>query len=167
VTGGIEVGPETATLSEDNPRRITIEMDGANLILPNTSAAALDEITNPANPVCEFRPADMPLATKEVLAGAFAGARTGGSIRVYKKDDYGTIPYNNTTSGGPWLSLGFNTQTDGFAGAPVDYQGTDPQDETSTRQFAFSGGVWRTLVADEGDLVCENQDAWLVVIEPL
>ena len=167
VTGGIEVGPETASLSEDNPRRITIEMDGADLLLPNTSAAAWDEITNPANPICEFRPADQPLAQKELLAGSFTGARTGGSIRVYKKDGRGTIPYNNTTSGGPWLSLGFNTQTEGQAGALVDYQGTDPQDETSTRRFAFSGGVWRTLVHNEGDLVCQNQDTWLVVIEPL
>jgi hypothetical protein len=167
VTGAIVVGPELATLSEDNPRRITIEMAGADLLLPNTSAAAWDEITNPSNPICEFRPADMPLATKQYLAGAFVGARTGGSIRVYKKDGYGTIPYNNTASGGPWLSLGFNTQTDEFAGATVDYQGTDPQDATSTRRFAFSGGIWRTLVNGSTDLVCQNQDAWLVVIEPL
>lgn len=169
VTGGIEAGPTQTSISEDNPRRITIEMEVANLLLPNTSAAAQDEITNPANPICEFRPADMPLATKQILAGAFVGERTGGIIRVYKKDSYGTIPYNNTTSGGPWLSLGFNTQTEGFAGALVDFQGTDPQDETATRRFAFQAGtgVWRTLVADAGDLVCQNQDGWLAVLEPL
>lgn len=167
VTGAIEVGPETATISGDNPRSITIEMDGANLLLPLTSAAASDEITNPDNPVCEFRPADMPLETKQYLAGAFTGARTGGSIHVYKKDGYGTLPYNNTTSGGPWLSLGFNTQTDEFAGAPVDFQGTDPNDASSTRRFAFSGGIWRTLVDGGTDLVCWNQDEWLVVIDPL
>lgn len=167
VTGGIETGPKQTTLPEDNRRRITIELNGADLLLPNTAAAALDEITNPANPICEFRPADMPLATKQLLAGAFVGARTGGTMRIYKKDNTGDVSFNNTTSGGPWLSLGFNTQTEAPAGALVDYQGTDPQDETSTRRFAFQGGDWRTLVDGSTDLVCENQDTWEVVIEPV
>lgn len=177
ITGGIVTGPNLTQISEENNRRMRIEdIGGANLVLTNTHAAAVDELTNPANPACEFRPADGPLAVKQALVDGLQGPRLGGLLNINKRDDRGIIAYNSTASGGPWLTLGFNTQTGKVEDrAAIDYQGTDPTDASSERRYLFQAGtgIWRTLIPDADpagdpqDLICVNQDDFLAVVVPV
>lgn len=176
ITGGLVTGPNLTEIAEENNRRLRIEnIGGADFVLTNTHAAAVDELSNPANPICEFRPADGPLAAKEDLVAGLLTSRVGGLLNINKRDDRGIIAYNNADSGGPWLTLGFNTQTGKIEDrAAIDYQGTNPEDASSVRKYLFQAetGIWRTLIPGDGseplqDLICTNQDAFLAVVEPV
>jgi len=174
ISGGLVTGPNLTEIAEENKRRMLIDdIGGALLQLTNTHAAAVDELTNPDNPICEFRPADGPAAAKQALVDGLLGPRLRGSLNINKFDARGTIGYNSTASGGPWLTLGINTQTGQLEDrAAIDYQGTDPLDAASERRFLFQAGtgIWRTLTDDGSgglqDLICVNQDEFLAVVVP-
>lgn len=175
ITGGLVTGPNLTEITEENKRRMLIDdIGGAVLQLTQTHAAATDELTNPDNPICEFRPADGPMEVKQRLVDGLLGPRVRGSLNINKFDARGTIGYNSTASGGPWLTLGINTQTGQLEDrAAIDYQGTDPLDAASERRFLFQAetGIWRTLTDDGAgglqDLICVNQDEFLAVVTPL
>lgn len=177
VTGGLVTGPNLTEIVEENKRRMILEMAGTpedptpdtvDLMLTATQAEAADAMTNPNNPVCEFRPPDAPLASKQLLVDGLVGQRIRGSVHVNHHDDRGSVGYNSTESGGPWLTLGINTQTGTIEDrAELDYLGTDPEDASSLRKFRFvpGTGIWRTLT--EGvDLICWNQDEFTVEVDP-
>lgn len=177
ITGGLVTGPNLTVVNEDNGRRTLIgDIGGADLQLTLTQAAAIDELTNPANPICEFRTADgvpvedKPLADKQATIASFIGPRLRGSVAVNKRDNRGSVGYNSTESGGPWLTLGINTQTGQSEDrAAIDYLGTDPDDPTALRKYKFVAGtgIWRTFVDGTGfDLICTNQDEFVVVVDP-
>lgn len=177
ITGGIVAGPNLTEISEENNRRMRIEdIGGASFVLTDTHAAAVDELTNPANPICEFRPADGPMAVKQALVDGLQSPRQGGILNINKRDDRGIIAYNSPEYGAPWLTMGFNTQTGKLEDrAALDYQGTDPEDASLERRYLFQAGtgIWRTLIAnadpsgDVQDLICVNQDEFLAVVVPV
>jgi len=171
ITGGLVTGPNLTVVAEDNGRRTLIDdIGGADLQLTLTQAAAIDEITNPANPICEFRGADGSLADKQATIASLMGPRLRGSVAVNKRDHRGSVGYNSTESGGPWLTLGINTQTGQIEDrAAIDFLGTDPDDPTALRKYRFVAGtgIWRTFVDGTGfDLICTNQDEFVVVVDP-
>ena len=178
ITGGLETGPNLKEVTEERKRRLLIDNIAGDqlvyLVLENTYAAAVDELTHPENPICEFRPADGAQAAKEELVAGLQVPRVRGSLAINHHDDRGSIGYNSTASGGPWLTLGINTQTGTIEDrAAIDYQGTDPLNASSERRFLFQAGtgIWRTLTDDGSggllDLICVNQDEFLAVVVPV
>lgn len=165
MTGGIVTGPVSTTIDEKK-RRLWVNIPSAQFAMAATYAAAMDEISDPSNPVCEYRPASMAVATKEALASELVAERGEGAFVVNKFEDKGQVVYNQPTDNRHWASWGFNTQTEGQQAANVTYDDTDKQDASSIRHFRLNGGVIRVLDPDIGDLVCNVQDEMLAVVSP-
>jgi hypothetical protein len=165
MTGAVVTGPVSTTIDEKK-RRLWVDIPSAQFAMVATNAAAVDEISNPSNPICEYRPASMPEDTKQALADELLANRGDGGFVVNKFEDKGQVVYNQSSDGRLWMSWGFNTQTDGQQAANVTYEGTDKQNADAIRNFELTGGVIRVLDPDIGDLVCSVQDTLLAVVEP-
>ncbi|MDX1394421.1 MAG: hypothetical protein R3195_08520 [Gemmatimonadota bacterium] len=174
ITGGVLASVAGLTPSRDNNKTIIIDFPSGAWNMTNTQAAAdLERVDAAAGDACEFRPADMDDAMKQILVTTLGADRVNGELGVNKPEATGWIRFRNQPDQ-VWSSWGFNTQTEESGKARVDDNGSgvDWNDGASTRQFRYSGGIIRVLNAgdptpgDGVELLCDVLDELLIVLAP-